>query len=67
MQNIEIPYFDNTLPDVSGRMLKETALHGSKNILYDDGKVFTRYGLDKLKDTMPDGNGVIRIALYKQL
>ena len=67
MQNIEIPYFDNTLPDISGRMLKETFLQGSRNILYDDGKVFTRYGLDKLKDTMPDGNDVIRITLYKQL
>lgn len=67
MQKIEIPYFDNTIKDVSGRLIPENILQDSLNIMFDNKKVRARYGLQKFAQSVPGNNGVVKISLYKQL
>lgn len=67
MQKIEIPYFDNTIKDVSGRLIPENILQDSLNIMFDNKKVRARYGLQKFSESVPGNNGVVKISLYKQL
>lgn len=67
MKIFDVPYFDNTNKDYSGRLIPDNVLQNSKNIMFDNKKIKSRYGIDQLEGAMPDGGDVIRIALYKQL
>ena len=39
MDKFEIPYFDNTMIDVSGRLIPDSILQDSLNIMFENKKV----------------------------
>ena len=65
MQLFEVPYFDNTIKDISGRLIPENVLQDSKNILFDGKKIRKRYGVQSFANTVP--TSINKISLYKQL
>jgi len=65
MQIYDVPYLDNTIKDVSGRLIGESILQDSLNILFDNKKIRNRYGIQELSESLP--SGVVKISFYKQL
>ena len=65
MQIYEVPLINNTIKDISGRLVGETILQDSLNILFDNNKIKNRYGIYELSESLPEE--VVRISLYKQL
>ena len=65
MQKLEIPYFDNTIKDISGRLIPDSTLQDSLNIIFNNKKIKNRYGIQELSQGL---NGpVIKIDIYRQL
>jgi len=65
MQIIEIPFFNNTIKDYSARMIAESSLKDSLNILFDSNKTRTRFGIQSFREKLNEP--VIKVALYTQL
>lgn len=65
MLRAEVPYFDNTIKDIPGRLLEDSMLQDSKNIIFTNRKIRNRYGLQQLSQSL--NSKILRILLYKQL
>jgi hypothetical protein len=65
MQRIAIPYFDNTIKDISGRLIGDTIVQNSRNIILYNKKVRNRYGISQLSESI--GSPILKSIVYKQL
>ena len=65
MQIQEIQYLDNTIKDVSGRLIPDNILQDSLNIIFNNKKIKNRYGIQKLSQSLP--SEVLKIDIYRQL
>ena len=67
MNRVKIPKFSGLNKSISPRDLPPDMLQDCKNIIFDDGKVKTRWGYTAVGSNTPLDGAVTCVAEYKQL
>lgn len=65
MQILEVPLFNNIIHDISGRKVNDTVLQDGMNVMFDNGNVIDRYGLQTFLDSVADP--VKKVTTYKRM